>query len=139
MPSVIIDTGPLVAFLSERDEAHEWTLNRLAGIAYPLLTCEAVLSETCFLLNRRYALQAHIVFEMLSDGLITIPFHAADHAEAIQGLIRKYADVPMSFADACLVRMAELHDESIIVTLDSDFHVYRKHGRQRLDVIMPET
>ncbi len=107
--AAIIDTGPLVAFLSERDDAHAWTLAQMTDMAYSLLTCEAVLSEACFLLNRRHASQ----------------------------LMRKYANVPMSFADACLVRMAELYDDSAILTLDSDFHIYRKHGRQPLETIMP--
>lgn len=135
---VIVDTGPLVAFLSERDTAHAWTLELMAEVADPLLTCEAVLSEACFLLNKRHASQTHILFEMISDGLLIVPFHAADHALAIQSLMRKYANVPMSFADACLVRMAELYDNSAILRLDADFQIYHKHGRQRIDPIMPE-
>ena len=107
-------------------------------MTYPLLTCEAVLSETCFLLRKRHASQTPIVFEMLKEGLIIIPFQATDHAHALQVLMQKYADVPMSFADACLVRMAECYDDSAILTLDADFRLYRKHGRQCIDAIMPD-
>lgn len=134
----IIDAGPLVAFLSERDAAHAWTLEQMAELAEPLLTCEAVLSEACFLLNKRHASQTPILFDMLNDGLLIIPFHAAENMYMLQGLMRKYADVPMSFADACLVRMAEIYDDCTILTLDADCRVYRKHGRQRIAAIMPE-
>ena len=109
----------------------------MTDMAYPLLTCEAVLSEACFLLNRRHASQTNIIFEMINDGLLMIPFHATEHTDVLQVFMRKYADVPMSFADACLVRMAELQDDSAILMLDSDFRIYRKYGRQPLETIMP--
>ena len=57
--------------------------------------------------------------------------------DALQGLIRKFANVPMSLADACLVRMTELDAQSAIVTLDSDFRVYRRNRRRIVPTIMP--
>ncbi|HNG34544.1 MAG TPA: pilus assembly protein, partial [Blastocatellia bacterium] len=57
---------------------------------------------------------------------------------AVSKLLEKYADVPMSFADACLVRMSELYPDSAVFTLDSDFKIYRRNGRQAIPLIFPE-
>ncbi len=51
--------------------------------------------------------------------------------------MQRYADQPMSFADACLVRMTELHPDSMLITLDGDFRVYRRHGRQAIPLATP--
>lgn len=135
-PAVILDTGPLVAFLSERDAYHDWITQQVTGIQYPLLTCEAVLTEACFLLRKHFKTQA--VIEMVSQNLISVPFHLnKKEIEVIKNLMAKYANIPMSFADACLVRMSEQHPHSAILTLDSDFRIYRKHGNQTIPVIMP--
>jgi predicted nucleic acid-binding protein len=76
--------------------------------------------------------------ELLRRGVIEVAFQLLDHVEPLDGLLRKYANVPMSLADACLVRMAELSAESTLLTLDHDFRLYRKSGRHVLPVIMPE-
>lgn len=75
--------------------------------------------------------------ELLRRHVVEAAFRLEDHVEAVARLMRKYASVPMSLADACLVRMAELSPESTILTLDHDFRVYRKSGRQVVPVIMP--
>ena len=139
MPSdVIVDTGPLVAFLSDRDMYHEWVANQLADIVYPVLTCEAVISEVCFLLARQHEHKAYVLLEMVEQGLISVSFRFQDEIESIRELMMKYANVPMSFADACLVRMTEHYKNSIVLTLDSDFRIYRKHGRQHIQTIIPD-
>lgn len=53
--------------------------------------------------------------------------------------MRRYADVPMSLADACLVRMSELSDDASVLTLDSDFRIYRRLGRQAIPLLTPRT
>jgi len=133
---VLLDTGPLVAFLNARDAHHAWAKERLATIAPPLATCEAVLSETCFLVRATPA-GPRAVFDLVATGLITVPFRLADEATAVAALMRKYANVPMSLADACLVRMAELDAQATVLTLDDDFRVYRKHGRHVVPVLAP--
>ena len=133
---ILVDTGALVAALNRRDRHHIWMGRQLQTFQPPLLTCEAVISETCFLL-RHAETQVNAVFEWLYNSAIIVPFHLSGEIPAIRALMRKYADVPMSFADACLVRMAELHEDSAILTLDADFRIYRKHGRQPLETIMP--
>lgn len=132
---VLIDTGPIVALLNEHDRHHQWVMRQLSELSPPLLTCEAVITEVCFLADR-HGKRADAVLELLETGFMTMTPAIRHEIPAIRALMRKYADVPMSFADACLVRMTELQDDSTILTLDSDFRIYRKHGRQRLETIM---
>lgn len=132
----LLDTGPLVAFLCESDEFHDWSIARLKELRAPLITCEAVLSETCFLIGYQPAALDQLT-DMLAKGWIRVSFDFADESESVMALIRRYANVPMSFADACLVRMAELHDGKPVFTLDRDFRVYRRKGRQSIPLICP--
>jgi len=133
---VILDTGPLVAFLNGRDKHHDWAEAQWAQTQPPLLTCEAVISEACFLL-RQWEEGAGSVFKLLQRKVLDISFCLADHIVPVGILLRKYGDVPISLADACLVRMAELHDSSSIMTLDADFRIYRKHKRRIIPVLAP--
>ncbi len=131
-----VDTGPLVAFLNRDDEFHDWAVATLERHKPPLLACEATISEACFLL-RRTPQGGDAVLEMLNRGLVTLPFRLTQELPAVRSLMSKYASVPMALADACLVRMAELDDELAVITLDRDFAIYRKHGRDALSVVMP--
>ena len=133
---VLLDTGPLVAFLNRRDRHHGWAFERLTEIEPPLSTCEAVLAEACHLL-RRSAGAPETITEMIGDGLIEVPFRLESEAERIGRLLGRYSDVPMSLADACLVRMAEVIDGSTVLTLDSDFRIYRMHDRQVIPTLCP--
>ena len=133
---VLLDTGPLVAFLNKKDQHHEWALAQVATMSPPLLTCEAVLSESCFLL-RHYEKGATNVLNLLDRELLTIPFRLEDELSSIRMLVGKYKNVPMSLADACLVRMAEQIADSVVLTLDRDFKTYRKLKRQVIPTIMP--
>lgn len=134
---IIADTSVIVAYLDKRDEWHEWTLAQMKTLPAPYSVCEAVITESCFLLERLHNGKNNVL-EMLRAGFLTTDFSLFDEVEAIQTLIKKYADVPMSLADACLVRMSELGDDSTVFTLDSDFHIYRKNGKQKIDLITQE-
>ena len=134
---VLLDTGPLVALLNGRDKHHDWARLQWSQAAPPLLTCEPVLSEACFLLRATLG-GNDAVMELLRRHVVEVAFHLEDHVEAVARLIRKYASVPMSLANSCLVRMAELSAESAVMTLDRDFRLYRKGGRHVVPVIMPE-
>jgi len=103
---VLLDTGPLVASLDRRDYFHRWVTTELTTIAPPLLTCEAVISETCFLLQNAYP-GSNAVISLINTGIIRIPFRLEEEASRIGELLVRYQSVPMSLADACLVRMAE--------------------------------
>ena len=134
---VILDTGPLVAYLNKNDRYHEWTIAQFETMIPPLLTCEAVLSESCFLL-RHYQKGAVNVMNLIERELLAIPFRLGDEFSAIKALLDKYKNIPMSLADGCLVRMAEQIANSVIFTLDSDFKHYRKNGRKVIPTIMPD-
>ncbi|HEY3171361.1 MAG TPA: PIN domain-containing protein [Thermoanaerobaculia bacterium] len=135
--AVLVDTGPIVAFLNSRDRYHEWSKETFAGIEAPVLSCEAVLSEACFLLrNARGGGEA--VLKLLDRGLVRLPFHLEAETGPIGRLLSRYSNVPMSLADACLVRMSEQISDSVLLTLDRDFKVYRKHGRNVIPTRMPD-
>lgn len=133
---VLLDTGPLVAFLNRRDRHHAWAAERLAEAATPVLTCEPVLAEACHLL-RHDPRGPRAVAEMVAESLIALPFRLDAEAERVQRLLARYADLPASLADVCLVRMAEIETGSAVLTLDGDFRVYRMHGRQVIPVLLP--
>jgi len=134
--SVLLDTGPLVAGLNRHDRFHEWTRAQLAVVAPPLLTCEAVLAEACYLL-RHVGGGSDRVLDMVERGIVCVPFQIAHNVAVLQSLVSKYADMGMSLADACLVRMCELNPGSIVMTLDSDFRTYRRHGKKPIPLLMP--
>jgi predicted nucleic acid-binding protein len=133
---VIVDTGPLVALLTGRDTHHAWVVQQLGDIQPPMVTCEAVLAEATYLTRAVPGARAALI-EMLGEGFLSIGMAVADHNSAILAMIRRYTDVPMSLADACLVRLAELYPQSPVLTLDSDFAIYRKNGRQVIAMIHP--
>ena len=133
---VILDTGPLVALLNIRDNYHDWARTEFDQIKPPLLSCEAVFSEACFLL-RTVPNGSQTVINLLNQGVVETPFRLNEESERIKNLLVRYASVPMSLADACLVRMAEQYSQAAVMTLDNDFHIYRKHGRQVVPTITP--
>ena len=132
----VADTGPLVALLDRRERHHAWAVRQVKSLAPPLLVCEAVLVEASFLLARLPAAQ-DALFGLIEKGALRIAFHLEEHLAEIQALRKKYRDRPISLADACIVRMAELFEDHLVLTLDADFSVYRKHGRKSLGLVCP--
>jgi len=132
---VLADTGPLVALFHQNDSAHQWAIARFREFTEPLLTCEAVLTEAIHLLRK--VPPAHANFMSLwQRDLLRVEFSAENEKDAIRRLLRRFADVPTSFADACLIRMSEIHANSVVWTLDSDFRVYRRNGRQSIPLVI---
>lgn len=136
MTSVIIDTGPLVALLNRRERLHTWVAEILDTIEPPIFTCDPVLSEACFLLQNAIGGQ-DAVLELVSRGIVRSDFHVASEIDSLRLLMKKFSDVPMSLADACLVRMTELDQRSAVLTFDSDFRIYRRNRRQVVPTITP--
>jgi predicted nucleic acid-binding protein len=134
MRPAIVDTGPLVAFLDRADRHHRWVADRLEELGPPLLVCEPVLAEAMYLLAR-FSRAQDALFELLENGALRIAFRIEEHVSALRKLHHKYRDRPMSLADACIVRMAEIHERHAVLTLDSDFTIYRKHSRVPLELI----
>jgi len=133
---IIVDTGPIVAFLNKRDSYHNWAREVFDRFEPPVYSCEAVISEASFLLSGLQS-GADGVTEMISRQLIKIEFHLSPEINAVRKLMAKYSNIPMSLADACLVRMTEIDKNTQIVTLDQDFNVYRRSGRQIIPVVIP--
>ena len=136
MDNVILDTGPFVALIHRNDQHHAWATERVADLFPPFLTCEAVLSEAYFLLGPIPNARKQMI-GLVASGMVQVRFNFAENVEPVATLLNRYANVPMSFADACLVRMCEQITRSILFTTDADFKVYRKHGRQVIPAIMP--
>jgi predicted nucleic acid-binding protein len=133
---VIVDTGPLVAFLIKEEAQHRWVSDQFQRLPAPFVTCEPVLTETFFLL-RRIPNGPTKFFALLDSGLLHVDFSLLAEKASLEKLVRRYSNVPMSLADACLVRIAELNPLSRVFTLDSDFHIYRQHGRQTISILKP--
>ncbi len=134
--AVILDTGPLVAALNERDAHHGWAKSEWSELDAPLLTCEAVIAEACHILRKTEA-GPRTVLELIRRGAVSVPFVLEAESTAVGQLMKRYASVPMSFADACLVRMAEQHEDSRVLTLDRGFRIFRKQGRRVVPTILP--
>jgi uncharacterized protein len=133
---VLLDTGPIVALLNKQDQFHQWAKAEWSMIEPPPLTCESVIAEACFLLRDVYGGQQSIL-SLIQRGAVQVVFRLGEEIEAVTALLSRYQSVPMSLADACLVRMTELCPNSSLLTLDSDFLIYRKLKNQTIPVIMP--
>jgi predicted nucleic acid-binding protein len=133
---VIVDAGPLVAFFDPGEDVHEWVVETFRHVRMPLLTCEAVLAETSYLL--RYSPRAQDkILEWIGNGTLALEFDLAEDSAAVRRLMKKYRDQPMSLADACVVRMAETFDDHVVCTLDDDFRVYRRDGGAAIRLLIP--
>lgn len=126
-----------MALLDRRDKYHDWIKQRLESIDPPLDTCEAVLSEAAFLLSHLPG-GSQALLDLVTKGLVAVSFSLQAEARPIQQLLMRYANVPMALADACLVRLTEIHPESILLTIDSDFQIYRRNGRSVIPMLFPE-
>jgi predicted nucleic acid-binding protein len=133
---VVVDTGPLVAYLVATDTHHDWATDHIKRLRPPLLTCEPVLAESCYIAWQLGEDPAKVL-DLLSRGMIGVAFQAEDHVEELADLMRRYNNLPMSLADACLVRMAETREKSVVFTVDSHFRIYRKHGRHVIPTLLP--
>jgi len=132
-----IDTGPIVALLVAEDAHNAWARRVWAELEPPLLTCEAVLSEAQFLVAR-FGGNPRAVLQFVERGAISVAFGVQHEVKRLLELQQAYRGLPMSLADACLVRMTEQFPRCRVVTADSHFRIYRRHGRQMISVLMPE-
>jgi uncharacterized protein len=133
--NVLVDAGFVVALLSSRDNHHEWAVSQASEMPPPWSTCEAALSESFHLLGGRGAAN---LGELLRRRALLVTFELAKNIEPVVKLIEKYSDVPMSLADACVVRMTETLADPIVLTTDEDFRIYRRHSRQVVPCVTPE-
>jgi predicted nucleic acid-binding protein len=132
---IVLDAGPIVALLNRRDAHHPWARDVLKSLSGPFVTCEAVVAEASYLL-RNYG--SDQVVQLGERGFLAATFSLQSHWASVRALMRRYANVPMSLADACIVRMSEIEPAARVVTLDTDFSIYRRSGRQVVPTIMPD-
>jgi predicted nucleic acid-binding protein len=132
--AVVADASVLIALISRRDRHHAWAVSQARQWPAPWVTCESALSEAFFLcgITGRKPLT-----DFVRSGLVKLQFDLATEIEPVLALMEKYRDVPMSLADACLVRMTEIVAEPIVLTTDSDFRLYRRHSRHVVPSVMP--
>jgi uncharacterized protein len=133
--TAVVDTGLLVALLNRRDTFHDWATTQAARHPRPWRTCEAVLAEAFHLLGSRGAAE---LTSLLRRRAVLISFSLSENQEPVLNLMRKYAEVPMSLADACIVRMTEVVADPVVLTTDRHFRIYRRHSRQVVPCVIPD-
>jgi predicted nucleic acid-binding protein len=132
--SVLADAGFLVALLSRRDGHHRWAAVQALRHPPPWSTCDAALSEAFHLLG---AMGAGALSALLRRDALRVEFDLSAQLEPVLKVMDKYRNVPASLADACLVRMTETRADSLLLTTDADFRLYRRHGRQTIPIVAP--
>jgi len=132
--NVIVDAAFLVSVLNHREANHRWAATESRRLPLPWKTCDAALSEAFHILT---AHNAQRLASLLRRRALVCAFHSGQEIDNVVHLMVKYADVPMSFADACLVRMTELLTDAVVLTLDEHFRIYRRHGNKLIPCVMP--
>jgi predicted nucleic acid-binding protein len=132
---VIVDAGPIVSYLTD-EEHHDWAAEQFSRFKN-FETCEAAVAEACARLAYAGFNQTAVI-QLLHEGVLKLTFDTSYNLGRILVLMDKYADVPMDFADACLVLMSEEIEDSLLVTLDKDFKFYRRRGRQVIPLLAPQ-
>lgn len=133
----LLDTGPLVTFLAAGLRHHSWVCEQWKLFRPPMLTCEPVLTEAAFLLKRE-GRDADPLFALLERGAIRLAIDIEEQQADLRALMRRYRNRPMSLADACMVRLSELHPDGEVFTLDSDFRIYRRNGNRVIPALLPD-
>ncbi len=135
MKPALLDTGAVVALLDRREQYHTRCVTTLRQIEGPLVTCEAVIAESCYLL-RRLAGAPEAVLENVERGVFLLPFQLSQATSAVRTIMHKYHDLPIDFADACLIQLAEQLNTGDILTLDRDFELYRWRRLHRFHLLI---
>jgi predicted nucleic acid-binding protein len=135
MMPLIIDAGPLVAWFCVKDFHHDWAIRTFDKLPAGVIVCEAVLAEACHLISKDGVPPASLLKLIEQNDLILVSL--AGEIAPVRSLMERYADTPMDFADACITRLAELHEGSTVCTTDTDFLVYRKNRSQPIPLLAP--
>ncbi len=136
MQAFLTDSGPLVALLNRFDEHHRWAREQFDHVPCPVWTCEGAIAEAAYLLQAD-GLSPWSILELLEREIIAVRFDLESNLDRVLSLMKKYADTPMAFVDACLVAMTEAKRDCQLITIDSDFRVYRRFDRQAIPLIIP--
>ncbi|MBA3372955.1 MAG: PIN domain-containing protein [Actinomycetota bacterium] len=132
----LTDAGPLVALIDADEADHEVCRLVLAGLRLPLVTTWPAFTEAMYLLSRAGGQVGQgALWKLTLSGRLDIAALSRSALERSAQLMAKYADLPMDLADATLVALAEERGDRRVFTLDTDFQIYRLHGRQRFEVV----
>lgn len=135
MKPVLLDTGVIVALMDRSERMHRACAGMVQELKAPLITCEAVIAESCYLL-RNLSGASEAVLENVAARIFQIPFQLSRGSEGVRQVLRKYSDRDIDLADACLIRLAEEFATADILTLDKDFLIYR-WGRNKPFRMLP--
>jgi predicted nucleic acid-binding protein len=139
---IIADAGFFVALINRADQYHFWSAKLSGNIKNPIYTCDAVLAESAYLIySKSGANGVSKLLQLLEEDLVRIDFKIDLHATRVKHLIQRYENVPMDYADACIVAMTEQEKyvDCTVLTVDSkDFSIYRRHGRSVISIITPD-
>jgi len=124
MKPVLLDTGFIVALLDRSENFHKTCAQAVREVEAPLVTCEAVITESCYLL-RNLSGASEAVIENITAGIFQVPFQLSRDTAGVKQILRKYKDRKIDLADACLIRLADQFGTADILTLDRDFRIYR--------------
>ena len=131
----LADTGAILAYLDRHDPWHKLCRDAFSQLRLPLLTSTAVLTEIFHLTQARRVEQA-VVWTFIRSGALVPGTIGADDFPSLQELMSRYADRPMDFADATLVRLAQRESIARVFTVDhDDFETYRIEGRRRFTIL----
>ena len=137
MKPVLLDTGFLVALLDRSENFHRTCAQTVREVEAPLVTCEAVITESCYLL-RNLSGASEAVIENIAAGIFQVPFQLSRDTAGVKQVLRKYKDWKIDLADACLIRLADQLGTADILTLDQDFAIYR-WGKNKPFRVLPSS
>jgi predicted nucleic acid-binding protein len=135
MRRAILDAGPLVAWFCVKDPHHDWAVRTFDVLPVGALVCEAVLAEVCHLVAKDGVPPGRVLRLVEQNDLVLVSL--VGETAAIRILTERYADAPMDFADACVVRLAELHPGALVCTTDGHFRFFRKNSEEPIALLAP--
>ena len=135
MKKILIDSGPLIALFDASDKYHHEAVNFIKTNKYPLVTTLASITEALHLLDFNRNAQLDFL-GWVHRGAVEIHNIENNDFKRLKELTEKYRDLPMDFADSCLVYIAEKLKLNTIATIDRDFSIYRIQGRRKFQIIL---
>lgn len=135
MTPVLLDTSVVVALFDRSEKRHAECVAAIENLEQPLVTCEAVIAESCYLL-RKVTGAPETILENVEQSIFQVPFQLSQSAGAVKRIMRKYRDLPVDFADACLIHLADAVNTGKILTFDSDFLAYRWRQTRAFDLLI---
>ena len=130
--TILIDAGPIIALFDKDDKYHKGMVTYIKGKSYKFVTTIAVITEVSYMLDFSIEAQTSFLEWIMKEGVIIHEIQQNDISRIIE-LTKKYRDLPMDFADATLVVAAEKTGIKKIISIDSDFNVYRLPGKTKIE------